>query len=207
MCSSASVTTLPEIHFIFVCNEGFLSQKWPVLNILPRCQRGGWRTVPLTSGGNSGPSFKTRIKVSEFYSSLWRLWMWRPRSWPAVRVCLSLAAGALAFSLPLSLSHSLSLYVTFSFSLCLFLYQSSPLSANDKVSRTPTPPTPIRGRVCSAEEYLTISGMAGRCGPKMSSLFISKDQIDNIQFLMPSRFNKFPTMNAICSFCNTVCDT
>lgn len=63
--------------------------------------------------------------------------MWRPCSWPAVRVCLSLAAGAFAFSLPLSLSHSLSLYVTFSFSLCLFLYQSSPLSVNDKVSSTP----------------------------------------------------------------------
>lgn len=166
-----------------------LKKNDPFLSVSPGCQRGGRHTVPLTSGGNSGPSFKTRIKVSEFYSSLWRLWMWRPRSWPAVRVCLSLAAGVLAFSLPLSLSHSPSLYVTFSFSLCFFLYQSSPLSANDKVSCTPTPPTPIRGRVCSVEEYLTISGMAGRCRQKMSSLFISKDQIDNIQFLMPSRLN------------------
>lgn len=181
MCAAASVTTPPDIHFISVCNEGFLSQKWPVLNILPGCQRGGWCTVPLTSGGNSGPSFKTRIKVSEFYSSLWRRWMWRPRSWPAVRVCLSLADGALAFSLPLSLSHSLSLYVTFPFSLCLFLYQSSPLSANDKVSSTPTPPT--RGPSLFCRKYLAISGMAGRCGQKMSLLFISKDQIDNILFL------------------------
>lgn len=176
MCAAASVTTLPDVHFIFVCNEGFLSQKWPVLNILPGCQREGWRAVPLTSGGNSGPSFKTSIKVSEFYSSLWRLWMWRPRSWPAVRVCLSLAAGALAFSL----SHSLSLNATFSFSLCLLLYQSSPLSANDKVSSSPTPPTPIGGRVCSAEEYPAISGMAVRCEKKMSSLFMSEDHIDNI---------------------------
>ena len=191
MCATASVTTLPDIHFILVCHEGLLSRKRPVLNILPRCQWGGWRTGPLTSGGNSGPSFKTRIKVSEFYSSLWRLWMWRPRSWPAVRVCLSLAAGALASSVPLSLSHALSLYVTFSFSLCLFLYQFSPLSANDKVSSTPTPPTPIRGWVCSAEEYLTISGTVGRCGQKMSLLFISKDQLDNIQFVVPSRLNTF----------------
>lgn len=101
--------------------------------------------------------------------------MWRPCSWPAVRVCLSLAAGALAFSLPLSLSHSLSLYVTFSFSLCLFLYQSSPLSVNDKVSSTPptSPPAPVRGRLCSAEDYLAISGMAGRSGQKMSPLFFS----------------------------------
>lgn len=118
--------------------------------------------------------------------------MWRPCSWPAVRVCLSLAAGALAFSLPLSLSHSPSLYVTFSFSLCLFLYQSSPLSVNDKVSSTPptSPPAPVRGRLCSAEDYLAISGMAGRSGQKMSPLFFFAMAIDNIQ----CRSNKFPTI-------------
>lgn len=101
---------------------------------------------------------------------------------PSLSLCRSLCL-TLCLCMSLSLFHSASFFINLP--LCLRM---------TKCPLPPTPPTPIRGRVCSAEEYLTISGMAGRCGQKMSSLFISKDQIDNIQFLMPSRFNKFPTM-------------